>query len=110
MASHHGKSTRPVLTRRPKSEPQGDSRRSNPIPRQSLASAVAERLREQILTGRLHEGEQLRQDYIAREFQTSRIPVREALSHLAADDLITIVVDGCAVVASIAPQETRESS
>jgi len=108
MASHHGKSTRPILTRRPKSEPQSDSRRSNPIPRQSLASAVAERLREQILTGRLREGEQLRQDYIAREFQTSRIPVREALSHLAAEGLITIVADRGAVVSSLAPEEIWE--
>jgi DNA-binding GntR family transcriptional regulator len=55
-------------------------KKSSPIPRQSLASAVAERLREQILNGQLREGQQLRQEAIAEEFQISRIPVREALS------------------------------
>lgn len=79
-----------------------------PIPRQSLASAVLERLREQILNGELHEGEQLRQDAIATEFQISRIPVREALSHLAAEGLITIVANRGAVVSSLAPEEIEQ--
>ena len=60
-------------------------KQSAPIPRQSLSAAVVERLTEKILSGELREGEQLRQDAIAAEFQTSRIPVREALSHLAAE-------------------------
>ena len=51
--------------------------------RLSLAAAVVERLRERILSGELQEGEQLRQEAIATEFDISRIPVREALSHLA---------------------------
>jgi len=59
-------------------------KQSAPIPRQSLSAAVVERLTEKILSGELREGEQLRQDAIATEFQISRIPVREALSHLAA--------------------------
>jgi len=79
-----------------------------PIPRQSLASAVMERLREQILNGELREGQQLRQDAIASEFQTSRIPVREALSHLAAEGLITIVANRGAVVSSLAPEEMEQ--
>ncbi len=57
-------------------------KKTSPIPRQSLASAVAEKLREQIINGELREGEQLRQDAVAAEFQVSRIPVREALRHL----------------------------
>src|SRR5262249_59831707 len=76
-------------------------RKSSPIPRQSLAAAELERLREQILSGELREGEQLRQDAIAAEFQTSRIPVREALSHLAAEGLITIVANRGAVVSAL---------
>jgi DNA-binding GntR family transcriptional regulator len=67
-----------------------------------------ERLREQILNGELREGQQLRQDAIAREFQTSRIPVREALSHLAAEGLITIVANRGAVVSSLAPEEIEQ--
>ncbi len=86
----------------------GKSKKSAPIPRQSLAEAVLGRLREQILNGELREGEQLRQDAIAAEFQISRIPVREALSHLAAEGLITIVANRGAVVSSLAPEEIEQ--
>jgi len=84
------------------------SKKSAPIPRQSLAAAVVERIREKILRGELHEGEQLRQDAIAAEFQISRIPVREALSHLAAEGLITIVANRGAVVSALSPAEIAE--
>lgn len=83
-------------------------KKSTPIPRQSLAAAVLERLREKILSGELHEGEQLRQDAIAEEFQISRIPVREALSHLAAEGLITMVANRGAVVSSLSPDEIMQ--
>src|SRR5256714_12387787 len=83
-------------------------KKSNPIPRQSLAAAVLERLRDKILSGELREGEQLRQDAIATEFQISRIPVREALSHLAAEGLITIVANRGAVVSALSPEEIME--
>ncbi len=83
-------------------------RKSTPIPRQSLASAVLERLREKILSGELREGEQLRQDAIASEFQISRIPVREALSHLAAEGLINIVANRGAVVSALSPDEIMQ--
>jgi DNA-binding GntR family transcriptional regulator len=84
------------------------SRKSTPIPRQSLASAVLERLREKILSGEIREGEQLRQDTIAAEFQISRIPVREALSHLAAEGLITIVANRGAVVSALSADEIMQ--
>lgn len=82
--------------------------KTSPIPRQSLAAAVVERLREKILSGELHEGEQLRQDAIAAEFQISRIPVREALSHLAAEGLIKIVANRGAIVPALSPEEIGE--
>src|ERR1700688_1121298 len=83
-------------------------RKSDAIPRQSLAAAVVERLRDKILHGELREGEQLRQDAIAAEFQISRIPVREALSHLAAEGLITIVANRGAVVSALSPDEIMQ--
>jgi DNA-binding GntR family transcriptional regulator len=46
-----------------------------------------------MLSGELREGRQLREDAIAAEFQISRIPVREALSHLAAEGPITLVAN-----------------
>ena len=72
--------------------------KTSPIPRQSLGAAVVERLRDKILSGELREGEQLRQNAIATEFQISRIPVREALSHLAAEGLVTLVANRGAIV------------
>ncbi len=83
-------------------------RKSDPIRRQSLSAAVVERLRDKILSGELREGEQLRQDAIATEFQISRIPVREALSHLAAEGLITIVANRGAVVSALSPDEIMQ--
>src|ERR1700755_1617998 len=55
------------------------------IPRQSLPSAVADKLRDQIIRGEIPEGAQLRQDAIATQYGVSRIPVREALRQLDAE-------------------------
>lgn len=82
--------------------------KSTAIPRQSLAAAVVERLRERILSGQLEEGEQLRQEAIADEFEISRIPVREALSHLAGEGLVKIVGNRGAVVAALSPDEIMQ--
>src|SRR5262245_16615691 len=82
--------------------------KSSPIPHQSLKAAVVERLQEKILSNELRESEQLRQDAIATEFQISRIPVREALSHLAAESLITIVANRGAVVSALSPEEIEQ--
>lgn len=78
------------------------------IPRQSLTSAVAEKLRDKIVRGEIREGDQLRQDAIAAEFQVSRIPVREALRQLEAEGLITIILHRGAVVSALSPAEIRE--
>ena len=88
------------VTARPKSK--------HAIPRQSLAAAVVERLRERILSGELAEGEQLRQESIAAEFETSRIPVREALSHLAGEGLVRIVGNRGAIVAVLSADEVMQ--
>ena len=82
--------------------------KSTAIPRQSLAAAVIERLREKILSGELQEGEQLRQEAIAAEFDISRIPVREALSHLAGEGLVKIIGNRGAVVAALSPDEIMQ--
>jgi DNA-binding GntR family transcriptional regulator len=79
-----------------------------PIPRQSLSSAVAERLREKIVRREYAEGEQLRQDKLAMDFQVSRIPVREALRQLEAEGLIKIVAHRGAVVSTLSPAEIEE--
>jgi DNA-binding GntR family transcriptional regulator len=78
------------------------------IPRQSLTSAVAEKLREQIIRGELPEGSQLRQDVIAAKYHVSRIPVREALRQLDAEGLITIVPNRGAIIPQLSPKDIEE--
>ena len=78
------------------------------IPRQSLTSAVADKLRDQIIRGEIPEGAQLRQDAIASQYQVSRIPVREALRQLDAEGLIAIVPNRGAVVPALSPDDIEE--
>src|SRR5215469_14031428 len=86
----------------------GSNSSSARIPRTSLTSAVAEKLREKIVHGDIQEGEQLHQDAIAQEFAVSRIPVREALRQLEAEGLITIVPHRGAVVSLLSCDEIEE--
>lgn len=81
---------------------------SSEIPRQSLTSAVADKLRDQIIRGEIVEGSQLRQDAIATRYRVSRIPVREALRQLEAEGLITIVPNRGAIVPVLAPEDVEE--
>jgi DNA-binding GntR family transcriptional regulator len=78
------------------------------LPRRSLPSAIADRLRDKILRGELREGEQLRQHALAEEFEVSRIPVREAFRQLEAEGLITIIEHRGAVVSTHSPDEIQE--
>jgi len=78
------------------------------IPRQSLTSAVADKLRDQIIRGEIAEGTQLRQDAIATQYQVSRIPVREALRQLDAEGLIAIVPNRGAVVPALSPDDIEK--
>ena len=57
-------------------------------PPRQLRQWVAERLRSDILEGRLRPGEWLRQERLAQALGVSQMPVREALKQLAAEGLI----------------------
>jgi len=63
---------------------------TQPAPRshKQLRSRVADRLRGEILQGRLKPGEWLRQERLALEQGVSQTPVREALRQLAAEGLV----------------------
>lgn len=74
----------------------------------SAASIVFESLRKAIIEGELVEGTPLRQDEIARLFNTSRIPVREAISRLEEKGLVTSQRFKGAVVAGLDLDELRE--
>jgi len=53
----------------------------------TIADFIYHNLSERIVAGDLPAGEKLRQDHIAREFETSHVPVREALLRLEAHGL-----------------------
>ena len=59
------------------------------VPR-SLPDILYHWLRERILVGELVPGAEIRQELLARQFGTSRVPIREALSRLQAEGLITL--------------------
>lgn len=58
------------------------------IETRTLAEQIAERLREDILSGRLAAGRRLSQESLADQFRVSRVPVRDALRQLRAEGLI----------------------
>lgn len=78
------------------------------IKRQSLPEALAESLRERILNGEFKEGEQLVQETLAEDYETSRMPVREALRRLEAQGLIVLKTHKGAVVTSIPDEQLKE--
>jgi DNA-binding GntR family transcriptional regulator len=60
----------------------------NGIVYKTRTQMVVDILREKILSGDIKAGEPLRQDALAKEFDVSRIPVREALLQLEAQGLV----------------------
>lgn len=74
----------------------------------TLSSAIAERLRQEILDGTHASGAQLRQDALAGAYGVSRIPVREALFQLEAEGLVQIVAHKGAIVTTLSPDEIND--
>lgn len=68
------------------------------IPRQSLPDVIANDLRERILSGNLAEGEAIRQEALADEYEVSRMPIREALKRLDAEGLVNLTTNRGAMV------------
>lgn len=76
--------------------------------REPLGQAIAARLREAILDGRLAPGTPIRQEALAQQLGTSRIPVREALRQLESEGLLTLVPHSGARVARLDLNELIE--
>jgi DNA-binding GntR family transcriptional regulator len=54
----------------------------------TLATSVYDRMREDILTGKLPPGDKLRADFLRARYGVGTSPMREALNRLAADGLV----------------------
>ena len=78
------------------------------IKRQSVPETVAASLRNRIVSGEFKDGEQLRQDAIASEYDVSRMPVREALRQLEAEGLVRLQTHKGAIVTTLSPKEVGE--
>lgn len=74
----------------------------------SAATLIFEALRKAIIEGDLKDGDPLRQDELARMFNTSRIPVREALTMLEQQGLVKTQRYKGAMVAGLSMTEAGE--
>ncbi len=74
----------------------------------TLTEKVREAIRQDILTGRYRPGERIRQEALAREQGTSRIPIREALRQLASEGLVALEPHVGARVARLDRRELDE--
>jgi DNA-binding GntR family transcriptional regulator len=78
------------------------------VERRSLTVQVADALREMIRSNEYRQGQQLRQDDIARRLGVSHIPVRQAFQLLEAEGLITHVPYKGVVVSHLSAAEIEE--
>ncbi|NIZ12850.1 GntR family transcriptional regulator [Phaeobacter sp. HF9A] len=75
---------------------------------ETAADKIFHAVMERIVTGDLPPGEKLRQDYIARDYDTSHVPVREAFLRLEAKGLAKSIPHKGMRVTSLEPTEIRE--
>jgi DNA-binding GntR family transcriptional regulator len=71
----------------------------------TLWQRVHERLREEILAGRLPAGSELQEVALSQQLGVSRGPIREALGRLAAEGLVTIRPRRGAIVRALSEEE-----
>lgn len=74
----------------------------------SLGSRVFQRLREDILSGKYKEHDELRENTLGKELGVSRTPVREALRQLELEGLVTIIPNKGAYVTGISSKDIRD--
>lgn len=82
---------------------------NGPIPAHLARAVIEETLRNAILDGRLPCGLALRQQELATLFGVSRMPVREALRQLEAQELLSVVHHKGAVVAPLIVDNSIEA-
>lgn len=78
------------------------------LDRYSLRGRVFHTIRENILSGRYGQHEELRENTIARELGVSRTPVREALRQLELEGLVRIVPNKGAYVTGITEKDIKD--
>jgi DNA-binding GntR family transcriptional regulator len=74
----------------------------------TLRTHIVKVVRSQILSGKYRPGERLNESQIAREFNVSRIPVREALSQLQEQGLVMNHERRGMFVMQLSPEEVQQ--
>ena len=74
----------------------------------SLSDDLAARIRDDILSGRLHDGSKLTEQTICDKYKVSRTPVREALSKLEVEGLIENIPNRGAFVRGLSEQDIAD--
>src|SRR5688572_2107983 len=77
-------------------------------PARSAEHLVYDYLQAEILSGRMPAGSAIRQEEVAKQLSLSRIPVRDALRHLAAEGFVTVEANRRVVVTLLQPNELSE--
>src|SRR5271154_3070120 len=76
----------------------------------TVAARIAETIAERIIAGSLKPDMPLRQDHVAREFNSSHVPVREAFRQLEAQHLVVALPRRGVRVAPLDANSVREIS
>ncbi|QDU89198.1 putative HTH-type transcriptional regulator YdfH [Pirellulimonas nuda] len=73
----------------------------------TIREQVADRIRADVLAGRLAEGTNLREQALAQQYHVSRAPIRDALLQLTQEGLL-IAKPNCGVRVAAVHEETQE--
>lgn len=74
----------------------------------SLRGRVFNKIREDILSGKYHQNEELKETSIGNELGVSRTPVREALRQLELEGLVNIIPNKGAYVTGISTKDIQD--
>lgn len=80
-----------------------------PVEKRVIGVEVTEAIRNAIVTGELLPGSRIRQEALASQYGSSRIPIREALKRLESEGLVVVVPNSGAWVAKIDVAEVEET-